>query len=68
MRFEDTITNQYSWGLTLDKLDIYSVDSKGTKKFVDRTLAENKNEPLRKLLYLSNFGIYWTPREKKFLW
>lgn len=63
VRFEDTITNNYSWGFCLDKIEIYTTNQSGFKTFVDRTDNANKNEPMRKLLIISNAGLYWNASE-----
>lgn len=39
----------------------------GDKTFIDRTIDENKNEPTRKLLMISNAGIYWNAHEERFI-
>ncbi len=67
VRFEDTINNKYSWGFCLDKIEIYTTNKNGEKIFVDRTNNENKNEPMRKLLVISNAGIYWNAHENNIL-
>jgi len=55
---------KYSWGLTLDRLDIYTTDTKWEKAFFDRTDPKNKDKPMNKLLKLSSFCIYWNSNEK----
>ncbi|EGR30928.1 PH domain protein [Ichthyophthirius multifiliis] len=67
VRYEDTITNKYSWGFSLDKIDIFTTNKNGEKVFVDRTLSENKNESMRKLLMISNAGIYWNAKESQMI-
>ncbi len=59
IRYEDQIYNEYSFGATLEELKIFTVNENDEPVFVDRTKKEFKNEPLRKRLVMSNFGIYW---------
>ena len=59
VRFEDDISQKYSFGFTLEELNIYTVNRNGEPEFIDRTKKEYENEPLRKKLILSEFGIYW---------
>ena len=37
VRFEDTIKNKYSWGITLDRLDVFTTNQKWEKEYIDRT-------------------------------
>ncbi|KAL4498677.1 hypothetical protein ABPG73_003474, partial [Tetrahymena malaccensis] len=67
VRFEDTITKKYSWGFCLDKIEINTTNKDGVKTFVDRTLEESKNEPMRKLLVISNAGVYWNANETRLI-
>ena len=68
VRFENDLNNvNYSCGLTLDELNVFTVNDKGEKQFLDRTIAENKNKPMKKQLQLSNLGVYWNAEEKKML-
>lgn len=62
VRYEDDITNQYSFGVTLEELKIFTVNNNGQPEFIDRTKKEYENEPLRKKLLLSNFGVYWNQK------
>jgi hypothetical protein len=41
IRFEDTSTNQYSWGIALNKIDIFTTDKEWNKFYFDRTKEEN---------------------------
>ncbi|KAL4462680.1 hypothetical protein ABPG74_000510 [Tetrahymena malaccensis] len=68
VRFEDTITKRYSWGFCLDKIETFTIDKQGEKTFIDRTVQANKNEPTRKLLMISNAGIYWNAHEERFIY
>lgn len=67
VRFEDTLTKRYSWGFCLDKIETFTINKDGEKTFIDRTIEENKNETIRKLLIISNAGIYWNANEQKFI-
>ncbi|EAR90561.2 PH domain protein (macronuclear) [Tetrahymena thermophila SB210] len=67
VRFEDTLTKRYSWGFCLDKLEIYTTNIEGVKVFVDRTIQENKDKPIRKLLTISNAGVYWNANETRLI-
>ena len=55
---------KYSWGITLDKLEIYTTDINWNKNFFDRTEEKNKDKPMNKLLKLGSFCIYWNSAEK----
>jgi hypothetical protein len=68
VRFENDLGNvNYACGLTLDELNLYTVNDKGEKQFLDRTISENKNKPMKKQLNLSNLGVYWNAEERKML-
>lgn len=67
VRFEDTINKRYSWGFCLDKLEVYTTNRDGVKTFIDRTLNENKDEAMRKLLKISNAGVYWNSNETRLI-
>lgn len=64
IRYEETMFKSYSWGLSLDRIDVYTTDKDGTRKFIDRTQKEFMHEPMRKTLILSNLGVYWNSDEK----
>ncbi|EAR98864.2 PH domain protein (macronuclear) [Tetrahymena thermophila SB210] len=68
VRFEDTITKRYSWGFCLDKIETFTINKDGEQTFIDRTVQANKNEPTRKLLIISNAGIYWNAHEERFIY
>ncbi len=55
---------KYSWGITLDRLEIYTTDDNWKKKFFDRTDAKNKDKNMNKLLILGSFCVYWNSDEK----
>lgn len=54
---------KYSWGITLDKLEIFTTDTTWKKNFFDRTDIKNKDKPMNKLLILGSFCLYWNPNE-----
>lgn len=66
VRVEDTrfFGQPLSMGITLQRLFIQSTDAEWQPRFLDRTVEENRHEPLRKLIQLDGFGIYCEPREK----
>ncbi|KAL4505257.1 hypothetical protein ABPG72_016324 [Tetrahymena utriculariae] len=68
VRFEDTITKKYSWGFCLDKIETFTINKDGEQSFIDRTIQANKNQPKRKLLMISNAGIYWNANEERFIY
>lgn len=67
MRFEDCINKKFNWGFCLNKLEINTTDKNGMKCFVDRTNENNKDEPTRKLLEVSNAGMYWNSNDSRIL-
>jgi hypothetical protein len=52
-------------GICLDSIEMFTTDSNGQKKFIDRNDSKFKGEPMRKSLILSNLGIYWNQSESK---
>ena len=66
IRFEDSISKKYAFGVTLQELLIQTVNKEGKPEFIDRTDQKFKNIPLRKKLLLSNFGIYWNEKTDLF--
>lgn len=44
--------------MTLAELRVFTTDRKDNEQFFDRTLPENRNLPLYKLVILSNLTIY----------
>lgn len=60
LRFEDAEEEEYAFGVTLEQLKINTVNKMGVEEYVDRSKAENKEEPLRKNLQLRNLGVYWS--------
>ena len=63
----DVFTNKFSFGLTLEKLEVFTTNTNWEKNFLDRTQSQNKDLPMFKLVALSHFGIYWNPIEDNFL-
>ena len=50
IRYEDHLTNEYSFGVTLEELKVYTVNQQNKPEYVDRGKPEYANEPLRKRL------------------
>ena len=59
IRYEDTLSKTFAFGVTLEELKLYTVNSKGEPEYVDRSRPENAEEPLRKQLEMYNVGVYW---------
>lgn len=55
---------KYSWGITLDKIEIYTTDEKWKRNFFDRTDEKNKDKPMNKLLKLCSLSLYWNSNDK----
>ena len=53
----------YSFGLTLKELSAQTCDENWIYKFFDRTLDENKDKALFKLLEMNKFAVYWQSNE-----
>ncbi len=51
-RIENNITADHAFGITLDSIDIYTANDKWDKAFIDRTIKENQNLSMRKILKL----------------
>lgn len=66
IRFEDTLRTEFSWGIALQSLEVFTTDSQWNKKYFDRTKEENKKVPLQKLVTLKNVGAYWNQAELDF--
>ena len=60
-------SNNFSMGVILKSLEVFTTDEKWKKNFLDRTKEENKNLPMYKHLNLEKFGIYWNFDEKNFI-
>lgn len=45
-------------GLTLQKLEIETINDNDESEFIDRTLKQNKLKALRKKINLCNIGLY----------
>ena len=62
VRFENEAekeVSRFSWGMTLDTLEIFTTDKNWKKNFIDRTDPANQAQPMNKLLNLSFFTVYW---------
>lgn len=59
--------NNFSRGLSLESVDVYTVSDKGQRIFIDRTKPDDKLEPLHKRLIIENFGIYYKTAEDHFV-
>ncbi|CAD8141116.1 unnamed protein product [Paramecium pentaurelia] len=68
IRFEDTIRNEFAWGISLKSIETYTCNQEWKKQFFDRTKEENKKVPLQKILRLMNIGAYWNQQEKDLLY
>ena len=53
----------YSWGVTLDRLELFTTDSSWKKTFYDRNQPQNKDQPMYKLLVLSSLSVYWNSEQ-----
>ncbi len=63
MRFENQKVG-YSFGFTLDEINVLTVNEKGKPEFLDRTLEENKMKDLYKRLFVKEISIYWNSNER----
>ena len=59
--------NQFSLGVSLQAIDLYTTNRKWERGYVDRTKAENKNEPMFKILDVFNFGVYYKTQENSLI-
>ena len=57
----------FSLGITLKQITFNTTDQQWKKQFVDRTLKENAQTPLYKLLSIENFAVYYKIQETKFI-
>ena len=55
--------NQFSLGISLQAIDLFTTNRNWEKKFIDRSLPENKEEPMFKRLEIVNFGVYYKTSE-----
>lgn len=55
IRFEDTIRNEFSWGISLKSIDVFTCDQNWNKRFFDRTKEENVNKLKLIILEKSTF-------------
>lgn len=65
IRYEDCQGRLFSMGLTLEKLEIETINDSWESEFIDRTLRENKVKPLQKKIHLCNIGVYGNQNDKK---
>jgi len=66
IRYEDCKASRlFSMGLTLEKLEIETINDNWESEFIDRTLKENKVKPLQKKINLCNIGFYCNQNDKK---
>lgn len=56
----------FAFGITLDLLDIYTVDAKGARTFLDPSKPENKGKPKYKKMIMNQLSIYWNSSGKSF--
>ncbi|RZK04451.1 MAG: hypothetical protein EOO43_22360 [Flavobacterium sp.] len=49
----------YSFGFTLDQVNVNTINEKGEPEFLDRTLEENKMRDLHKKLLVQDISVYW---------
>ncbi len=51
-------------GITLTELSLFTCNEEWKEDYIDRTLKDNKEKPLLKLLKLKNFAFYFQSDEK----
>ena len=59
--------NQFSLGISLQAIDLYTTNRKWERGYVDRTKGESKNEPMFKILDVFNFGVYYKTQENSLI-
>ena len=57
----------FSLGATLNEMRFHTCDQSWKKQFVDRTLKENAEVPLFKLLKIDNLAVYYKVQETVFI-
>jgi hypothetical protein len=57
----------FSLGATLNQMRFHTSDHLWNKQYIDRTLKENADAPLYKLLKIDNFAVYYKIQETLFL-
>lgn len=67
VRYEDNLSRGYSFGVTLQSLEVFTSNEQGQRIYVDRTSVENSKAVLLKTVELKNLGIYWKDTETVFL-
>ncbi|KAL4492372.1 hypothetical protein ABPG72_005507 [Tetrahymena utriculariae] len=63
-RWEDKI-QQYSWGISLEEISVFTCDGEWKKKFLDGT--QTQDQLIRKLGEIKNLSLYWNDQETEFL-
>jgi hypothetical protein len=60
IRFESTSTADklYSFGFSLEALDLYAVDAKNEKVFIDRSKLDMSQALFRKKIEMKNYAVY----------
>ncbi len=58
LRLEPDAT-PFSFGVTLQSIELFAVDEKGSRVFIDRTKLTGDKNIIYKKLKLENFGFYW---------
>ena len=56
----------FAFGITLNLLEIYTVDESGERRFLDPSKAENKGKPTYKKMNMNQLSIYWNSFGKTF--
>ena len=70
IRIEDSGTlcsHPLSFGFTLNEMKVRTTDKNWEPIFIDRTLKNNQQLPLFKLLQINQMTIYWNPSEGNIL-
>lgn len=63
----DVENNQFSLGVTLSAIELYTTDKNWQRKFIDRSSKKDEDSALYKMLQMKNFGIYYKTKEKNLL-
>ena len=69
IRFESTniADKLYSFGFSLESLDLYAVDAKNEKVFIDRSKLDMRQALFRKRIEMRNFAVYSNWGNQKFI-
>lgn len=67
IRYEDGLFSwsPYALGITLKGLDLHTTNERWEPHFLDRTVPENREKPVRKRLKLKDFTIYLDAQAKR---